>query len=303
LSVLEKVADEKPWQALVGFIERYGRDLFTQRFLNMGNLRAILHQGVDAWLEKLEQEPEAGEDLRLIEDLGEALPRADAVKHIGLVIEAIVENYTEYRDYNSTTTQSDRGDLVYTLLDFLRLRVQYDRVAWHLKPVLIAHSILVRRSRSGAAEMWRRALAERTSELADSLQGRGAELRKKYAMRLPTVTDRLAERFTRPLAIDRVRALIKPAMDEVRKLKKPTDLSGSAFELLEQETEELTQEPTGVGLDVPAWLISLEQEVDEQRRAALYFDEPDELRIPLEQVRLTLEEAQRQLSGWELNPH
>jgi hypothetical protein len=193
--------------------------------------------------------------------------------------------------------------LVYTLLDFLRLRVQYDRVAWHLKPVLIAHSILVRRSRSGAAEMWRRALAERTSELADSLQGRGAELRKKYAMRLPTVTDRLAERFTRPLAIDRVRALIKPAMDEVRKLKKPTDLSGSAFELLEQETEELTQEPTGVGLDVPAWLISLEQEVDEQRRAALYFDEPDELRIPLEQVRLTLEEAQRQLSGWELNPH
>ena len=52
LSVLEKIADEKSWQALVGFIERYGRDLFTQRFLNMGNLRAILHQGVDAWLAK-----------------------------------------------------------------------------------------------------------------------------------------------------------------------------------------------------------------------------------------------------------
>jgi hypothetical protein len=303
LSVLEKIADEKPWQALLGFIERYGRDLFTQRFLNMGNLRAILHQGVDAWLEKLEQEPEAGEELGLIEDLGEKLPRGDAIKHITLVIEAIVENYTEYRDYNSTTTQSDRGDLVYTLLDFLRLRVQYDRVAWHLKPVLIAHSILVRRGRSGAAETWRRALAERTSELADSLQSRGAELRKRYAMRLPTVTDRLAERFTRPLAIDRVRALIKPAMDEVRRQQSPPDPPGGAFELLEQETEELTQEPTGVGLDVPAWLLSLEQEVDTQRRAAQYLDRPDDVRPPLEQVSLTLEEAQRQLSGWELHPH
>ena len=36
-------------------------------------------------------------------------------------------------------------------------------------------------------------------------------------MRLPTVTDRLAERFIRPLAIDRVRALVKPAMDEARR--------------------------------------------------------------------------------------
>jgi hypothetical protein len=221
---------------------------------------------------------------------------------LSLVIEAVVENYAEYRDYNSTTTQSDRGDLLYTLLDFLRLRVQYDRVAWHLKPVLIAHSILVRRGRGGAAEMWRRALAERTSELADSLQNRGAELRKKYAMRLPTVTDRLAERFTRPLAIDRVRALIKPAMDEVRQNPSGSVSPGSAFELLEQETEELTEEPTGVGLDVPAWLLSLEQEVEQQRRAATILDRPDESPLPWEQTPLTMDAVQRQLSDWEQSP-
>jgi hypothetical protein len=305
LSVLEKIADDKAWQALVAFVERYGRDLFTQRFLNMGNLRAILHQEVGAWLARLEQEPAAGEEpeFALLEDLGNKAPRAEAVKHLSLVIEAVVENYAEYRDYNSTTTQSDRGDLLYTLLDFLRLRVHYDRVAWHLKPVLIAHSILVRRGRSGAAEMWRRALAERTGELADSLQNRGAELRKKYAMRLPTVTDRLAERFTRPLAIDRVRALIKPAMDEVRQCPGGPVSPGNAFELLEQETEELTQEPTGVGLDVPVWLLSLEQEVEQQRRAAIVLDRHDESYLPLEQTPLTMEDVQRQLSGWELNPH
>jgi hypothetical protein len=64
--------------------------------------------------------------------------------------------------------------------------------------------------------MWRLALAERTAELADNLQKREAELRANYAMRLPTVADRLAERFVRPLVIDRVRALVKPAIDEVR---------------------------------------------------------------------------------------
>jgi hypothetical protein len=304
LSVLERIADDKSWQALVAFTERFGRDLFTQRFLNMGNLRAILHQGVDAWLARLEQEPELGDEkeLKLLDDLGQGVSRAEAVKHLSLVIEAIVENYGEYRDYNSTTTQSDRGDLLYTLLDFLRLRVHYDRVAWHLKPVLIAHSVLVRRGRSGAAELWRRGLAERTGDVADTLQSRCVELRKKYAMRLPTVTDRVAERFIRPLAIDRVRALIKPAMDDVRGCSRSDVATPGAFDLLEQETQELTQEPTGVGLDVPSWLLSLEQEVDTQLRAARYSVGPDESRLPLPQARLTLDDVGRQLTGWELNP-
>ena len=61
------------------------------------------------------------------------------------MLESIVENYGEYRDYNSTTTQSDRGELLYMLLDFLRLRTRYDRVCWNLKPVVLAHEILVRR--------------------------------------------------------------------------------------------------------------------------------------------------------------
>ena len=35
-------------------------------------------------------------------------------------------------------------------------------------------------------------------------------------MRMPTVADRLAERFVRPLTIDRIRALVAPAIDEAR---------------------------------------------------------------------------------------
>ena len=44
-----------------------------------------------------------------------------------------------------------------TLLDFLRLRTKYDRVCWNLKPVVLAHEILVRRGMEGPARVWRRA--------------------------------------------------------------------------------------------------------------------------------------------------
>ena len=78
-----------------------------------------MHEGVDAWLDQLADDPEAEENLRLVAELDGRLPRNQARKHLSLVIEAVVENYAEYRDYNATTTQSDRGELLYTLLDFL----------------------------------------------------------------------------------------------------------------------------------------------------------------------------------------
>jgi len=303
LSVLERIADDRGWQALVNFVERYGADIFTQQFLNLGNLRAILHQGVDVWLERLAENPPAEDEpgAGLVAELDGKLSRADAVKHLSLVIEAVAENYAEYRDYNSTTTQSDRGDMIYTLLDFLRLRVHYDRVAWHLKPVLIAHSVLVRRGRAGAAALWRDALAERTNELADSLQAKGTDLRTKYAMRLPTVTDRLAERFVQPLAIDRLQALIRPAM-ESRGIEGASGGDGP-FAQLEREASELAEEPTGVGLEVPQWLASLEQEASEQLQAAGFLAQPEPVQVRLKQVLLSREAVEQQFEGWERHPH
>ena len=76
--------------------------------------------------------------------------------------------------------------------------------------MVFAHEILVRRGQDEAARIWRRALAERISDEADQYLTQLAELQKKYAMRMPTVADRLAERFVRPLAIDRIRALVEP---------------------------------------------------------------------------------------------
>ena len=68
------------------------------------------------------ERPATEGELKLLEDLESKIPARQAAEQLSLVLEAVIENYGEYRDYNSTTTQSDRGDMLYTLLDFLRLR-------------------------------------------------------------------------------------------------------------------------------------------------------------------------------------
>ncbi len=314
LSVLETVSDQKPWRKLKQFIERYGGDLFSQHFMNLGNLRGILHQGVDAWLESLQEEPGAEEELRLLTELDGPLKRDDAVRHLGLALEAVVENYPEYIDYNSVTTQSDHGEMLYTLLDFLRLRAGYERVAWNLQPVVLAHEVLVRCGRDEAAEIWREAVAGRTAEIAGDHLRRFARLSRKYGMRLPGIADRLGQRFVRPLAVDRLRALVRPAIDELRnggRGRSPTEpplAAGSAtraepsgpepavFGRLEEGITQLTEESSGAGFEVPAWLEALEEEVDrvltEGAKAEAELLDPY-LRVP--QVRLSAEEARRQV--------
>ena len=147
----------------------------------------------DVWLEKLAQDEDAAEDYLLVHELDHGLSRAEAKKHLSLVIEAVVENYAEYRDYNATTTQSDRGELLYTLLDFLRVKVGYERIRWNLRPITMAHEVLVRRGLTSAAELWRRAMANRTSDVADQQIGRLTKLQTQYGMRLSSVADRLSE--------------------------------------------------------------------------------------------------------------
>jgi hypothetical protein len=294
LSVLEKVSDKQRWQSLVAFIERYGHELFTPRFLNLGNLRAILHQGVEAYLRQLKDRgPEPGEEPPLlVRELGAELPWPAAVEQLGLVIEAIVENYGEYKDFNSTTTQSDRGELLYVLLDFLRLKASYDRFAWNLRPLVVAHEALARRGPTSAAELWRQAIAERTDEVAQRHLQKLDELVRRHGARLPTVADRLHERFLKPLAIDRVRARIGPAMQDARR-----GSSSGAFELLEQELAEFAENPTGAGLDVPAWISALEQEAD--RVASARFAAEINEQPAIAPQRLTWRQVHQQLRAWE----
>ena len=289
LNVVERLSEKKNWQRFVDFIQRFGGELFSQKFMSFGNLRGILHQGVDTWLESLEEDPAVSDELLLLEELDQSWPRKEAVEILTLAIEAVVENYRVYRDYNTTTTHSDHGEMLYTLVDFLRLRAGYDRVAWNLKPVVWAHEILIRRRRALAAEMWCQAFAERTAEAADNHLAQLESLSQKHGMRLATVADRISERFVRPLLIDRVKALVEPALVAVEANR------DEAFKTLEREISSLTAEATGAGLDLPDWLAALEDEVTTVRSRFNHQPSSDRLALHIGHVQLSWQDLLAQL--------
>jgi hypothetical protein len=294
LSMLERVAGENSWQELVQFIRKYGHDVFTPRFLNLGNLRAISDRGVDEYLTQLEQSSEEGQELALLADLDKGISRRDAVRHLETVVAAVGEHYAEYKDFNLTTTQSDHGDLLFMLLDFLRLKVRYERISWNLRPVVTVHQILVRHGRFSAAEQWRRVVNERTAEAADRLIAQHEQLSRNYGMQLSTVTDRLRERFVKPLELDRVRALVQPAIEEASH-----EGPAPTFDLFEQELGEFTQQPTGAGLDLPPWLAALEQEVEQARRHERSGGEGGDFLAKVPAIKLTLDEVREKMNEWQ----
>ena len=293
LSVLEKVRKTAQWEKLVDFIKRYGDGLFTQSFFHLGNVRAILYQGVDNWLQKVEESNDSP-DLRLFDELGSELNRETAVKYLTLVLESVRENFNEYVDYNTTTTQSDRGDSLDSFLDFLRLRSRYDRICWHLKPVVWAHRILVCRQANGVARMWRRSLNERVGKEADKYLEMLHELRSKYSIQMNSVGRRLEGRFAHQLQIDRLRALVEPAMARPR-----TKDSQKAFDLLQHETQAFLRSTNGVGVDLPEWLAELESEVQQfllPRRLRDFWHEPpvnEAMPIPIALLREKIEQLPR----------
>ena len=294
LSVLETVPSDADWQAVQGFIQRYGGDLFHSKFMTLGNLRGILTQGVGAYLDYLQENPDPLKPIRLLDDLGESVSRSDAVKRLELVLQAVVENYEEYKDYNTTTTQSDYGENLYVLLDFLRLKAAYERQAWQLKPLVLAHEMLARRGRGPAAVLWEQALTRFTRDWAKQHLDQLARLERSRGVRLGTVSDRLNERFVKPLALDRLCALIEPSMEEARRGDERP-----AFTRLRQELAAYTATPTGVGLDVPFWLRRLEMEVHRVQATHTTIAVLAEHFFRVPRRPLAYDELQQQLREWE----
>ena len=88
--------------------------------MQLANWRAILHRGVDAWFDEFVQSDDAPQDL--LDALEGDLPREQAIDLFTTILQALVENFDEYRDYNASTTQSDYGENLHVLFDFLRVK-------------------------------------------------------------------------------------------------------------------------------------------------------------------------------------
>jgi hypothetical protein len=294
LSVLESVTDEDDWAPVRSFVEKYGSDLFTVPFLGLSNMRGILARGVAAWLDHEAERDDTEKRPRLVDDWAKhKLDRNRMGRSADIVLQALVEHYDEYRDYNTTTTQSDYGENIYILLDFLRIKVRYDRYAWRMRPLALAHEVLCKRGHDALAARWREFIADRTAGLAEDLIDRLGALETRYGMKLRSVRDRVEERFLFPLEIDQATARVAPAEEAVR-AEQPE--GNPAFARLVAAVEPLAANVSGVGLDVPVWVRRLEDALRNAKTHGAFVDAGERVRLA---AGLDFEELRRQLADWD----
>lgn len=296
LSSVEKLEEESTWRDVKDFIAEYGADLFNARMLlPPGKIRAILHHGVERFLDELVEQQDPLTPLRLVEDLDSgAVDRDYVVDCLELIYEALMDGLERFLEYKTTTTQSDYGEMFYCLLDFLRLEAAYERDAWNLAPVGIAHELLAGPEKSEAAMIWEKLFAEKTGNKAERHLSHLEALEKRHGMRLPSVSDRLNERFIKPLAVNRMLALVGPAMQDARQGRIPS----RSFELLRDEIEEYVHSTNGSGLDVPDWMHSLARAVEKEDcyTAAASYQSETEFHLP--RVPLSPRQIRQQLRSW-----
>ena len=299
LSTVEALKVEPLWEETAEFVKTYGSYILNARLLTLGNVRAILHSGVEHFLEHLEENEDPLHPIKLLDDLRNGvIDRDDAAEQLNLIYQVVVEKFDRFLEYNTTTTQSDYGEHFYSLLDFLRLETSYDRDAWNMLPVTVAHEVLARLGKPEAATIWEDVFSLKTEEMADAHLHQLETLQKKYGMRMPSVANHLEERFVKPLSVNHMLARIRPACEDAESGREQSP----AFQALQVSVEDYLKTTSGSGIDIPAWLRTLEEElnrVHESGETAPPDAEP-QLRLPI--PALSLKELRQQLKQWKQPP-
>lgn len=292
VAMLEVVTSDRDWNKLVDFIKRYGKDLFTPRFLALGNLDAVLSRGIGAFLDYLKSNEDQAEAPKLAAELDQSISRNEAERFLFITLQALRENYESFKDYMSTTSQSDFGDNLYQFLDFLRLKASYDRNAWQFRPLSLIHEVLARKF-ADAASLWREQVQQICHRNAEDHLRELAKLEEKHGMRLPTIRDRLEERFVQPLGLDRLCALVEPALSQASQL-----LGSDEVIPLERALQPFAEKPIGVGLDVPGWVLRLEGELHRAKTSRTALVTLAETLFQVPRLHVPFETLTQELRDW-----
>ena len=294
ISSVDGLRSDEDWEDLAKFIKRYGNELFHASQLTLGNVRAILHNGVDWYLDYLEENEDPLKPMQLLEDVVHGrIDREQAEWCLEQVYQIVVDKFDRFLEYNTTTTQSDYGEMFFSLLEFLRLEAAYDRDAWHMQPLTLVHEVLARGGQLEAAEVWETTYEARTTDLAARHLADLKDLQKRHGMRMPTIADHLNQRFVKPLAVNRMLALVKPAVADSAAGRPST-----IFETLEEEIVDYLLDSWGSGIDIPNWLKLLEREVYDATDPEEGGRPSTEADIELPAVVMQHREFQDQIRHW-----
>jgi hypothetical protein len=227
--------------------------------LTLGNARAIVLHGADRLLNELANNVAPFQTIRIIDDLEEGkLDREHAVDIMEFVYESVVDNFDVFLEYNTTTTQSDYGNRLYCLLDFLRIKLLYDRFEWNHLPYHFVHEVMTRIEVADMAALIEEELIDETRETAESLMKELQQLEVTYGVRLPALHDLIGDRLVGPLKVNRMTARVARCNPE---LPDVTDEQATeSFQQLRDEIADYMQGRMGSGIETPEWMNSLGRE-------------------------------------------
>ncbi len=186
ISAVDGLLHEDDWEDLAEFIQLYGGDLFHASQLTLGNVRAILHNGIDWYLDYLEEEQDLLRPMRLLEDLDAGtLDRADAE-----VLSRIYRSSptSSIASWNTTRRRRSRTTERCSTASSSSLRVEarYDRDSWNMQPVTPRprDALLPRpRRRRGTVGV---DLRGPDADLAEQHLKDLRQLQTRFGMRMPT---------------------------------------------------------------------------------------------------------------------
>jgi hypothetical protein len=262
LSIVEDLFDDKFAVAVREFITRYGEELFHTRFLTLGNLRTILHQGVGTMFEELEETLGQTQSVPVLDDLesGE-LDMEEAAEITEFVVECLIDNFDRFMEYNTTTTYSDYGSRLYCLLDFLQMEAMYDRFEWEYVPWQLMHEVLVRQSETDVAEAVVAEVSKQTAETAAGMCETLRELEVEYGVKLPSLHDHVNEQIVGLLEQNAIAALVPKAIPGAAgRAVAETD---GIFQTLRARISAFMKTRHGSGIEPPEWMQRLVVELDQ----------------------------------------
>ncbi len=294
LSAVESMKRDAIWDEVREFITKFGAELFHAKMLTLGNVRAILHNTIPRFLDFLAESKDPLRPSPLLRALDTGTIESDHVVHVlELIYTTVVDKFDRFLEYNTTTTQSDYGEKFFYLLDFLRVEADYDRDAWNFTPLNLVHQVLCQWNLSEAIAAWERSFEKRARESATGHLRRLNAAERKYGMRLPAVSDRLNEHFTKPLAVNRMLAHLPQVVADAQAQR----AESPSFDNLRREIDAYLSDSTGSGIELPAWMQNLEKEV-----LRLNFPSsatsPAEAEFNVTPRNVTLEEMTKQLDSW-----
>ena len=294
LSAVESMKRDAIWDEVREFVTKYGAELFHAKMLTLGNVRAILHNGIPWFLNFLAESQDPLRPSPLLEALDSGAIETDHVVHVlELIYTTVVDKFDRFLEYNTTTTQSDYGEKFYFLLDFLRVEADYDRDAWNFTPLNLVHQVLCNGNLQEAVAAWERSFEKRARESATGHLRRLQAAERKYGMRLPAVSDRLNEQFTKPLAVNRMLAHLPQVVADAQTQR----AESPAFDALRREIDAYLADSTGSGIELPAWLQNLEKEVLRLNFASP-ANSPAEAEFNVAPRIVSFDEVSKQLDSW-----